>query len=60
MHRVHIGGSRRRDSLQLWRKHFHHPETIVVCIDIDPECAQFDASAEGNPVRVGKAWGNVT
>ena len=40
-------------SLQLWRKYFHHPETVVVGIDIDPDCAQFDAPAEQRHVRIG-------
>lgn len=41
------------NSLQLWRKYFHHPETVVVGIDIDPECARFDAPAEQRHVRIG-------
>lgn len=41
------------NSLQLWRKYFHHPQTVVVGIDIDPDCARFDAPAEQRHVRIG-------
>jgi SAM-dependent methyltransferase len=40
-------------SLRLWQKYFHHPETVVVGIDIDPECARLDAPAEHRHVRIG-------
>jgi SAM-dependent methyltransferase len=41
------------NSLRLWRQYFHHPETVVVGIDIDPECARFDAPSEQMHVRIG-------
>lgn len=41
------------NSLQLWQKYFHHPETVVVGIDIDPDCARFDAPTAGRHVRIG-------
>ena len=41
------------NSLILWRKYFHHPETVVVGIDIDPECVRFAAPAERRHVRIG-------
>jgi SAM-dependent methyltransferase len=40
-------------SLRLWRQYFHHPQTMVVGIDIDPNCAQYEAAAEGIHVRIG-------
>jgi hypothetical protein len=39
--------------LRLWRKYFSHPDTIVVGIDIQPECARFDSPNEGIRVRIG-------
>jgi SAM-dependent methyltransferase len=44
-----LGGS----SLRLWKRYFTHPETVIVGIDIDPECIQFDAPADGIRVRIG-------
>ena len=41
------------NSLQLWQKYFHHPDTVVVGIDIDPDCAQYDAPTAGRHVRIG-------
>jgi SAM-dependent methyltransferase len=40
-------------SLRLWKKYFHHPQTTVVGIDIDPECARFDAPPQDIHVRIG-------
>src|SRR5579862_5795534 len=41
------------NSLRLWQKYFNHPETVVVGIDIDPECARFDAPTQRRHVRIG-------
>jgi hypothetical protein len=40
-------------SLKLWRKYFEHPETIIVGVDVLPECIQFDAPATGVHIRIG-------
>ena len=40
-------------SLSLWRKYFSHASTLVVGIDIQPNCAQFAAPADGIEVRIG-------
>ena len=40
-------------SLELWKRYFSHPDTLVVGIDIDPNCAQFDAPNERKHVRIG-------
>jgi len=40
-------------SLHLWRQYFDNPETVIVGIDIDPTCAQFDSSRENVHVRIG-------
>ena len=40
-------------SLKLWRKYFEHPETIIVGVDVLPECIQFDAPAAGVHIRIG-------
>jgi len=40
-------------SLQLWRQYFEHPQTIIVGVDISPECARFDAPTDGVHVRIG-------
>jgi len=39
--------------LRLWRRYFSHPDTLVVGIDIEPICAQFDSPNEGIRVRIG-------
>jgi hypothetical protein len=39
--------------LQLWKKYFSHPDTVVVGIDILPDCAQFDSPGTGIHVRIG-------
>jgi len=44
-----FGGS----SLRLWKKYFSHADTVIVGIDIEPECIQFDAPADGIRVRIG-------
>ena len=46
-------GVLRGASLELWRKYFKHPKTIVVGIDISPDCAAFDAPTRGIHVRIG-------
>jgi hypothetical protein len=40
-------------SLKLWRKYFENPKTIIVGVDVLPECRQFDAPAAGVHVRIG-------
>jgi len=40
-------------SLQLWKRYFAHPETLIVGIDILPQCIEFDAPANGIRVRIG-------
>jgi SAM-dependent methyltransferase len=40
-------------SLRLWKQYIAHPETVVVGIDIRPECIEFDAPADGIRVRIG-------
>jgi hypothetical protein len=39
--------------LHLWRKYFSHPDTVVVGIDIQPQCVRFDSPNEGIRVRIG-------
>ena len=46
-------GVYRGASLELWRQYFSHPETVIVGIDIEPSCAQFDSPKDGKRVRVG-------
>jgi SAM-dependent methyltransferase len=41
------------NSLRLWKQYFHHPDTVIVGIDIDPTCTRFDAPAEHVHVRIG-------
>jgi hypothetical protein len=45
-------GVARGGSLQMWRQYFH-PETVVVGIDIEPTCKQFDDPAHNTHVRIG-------
>jgi hypothetical protein len=40
-------------SLKLWRKYFEHPKTIIVGMDVLPECRQFDDPAAGVHIRIG-------
>ena len=40
-------------SLKLWRQYFEHPQTIIVGVDVLPECRQFDAPAAGVHIRIG-------
>jgi SAM-dependent methyltransferase len=40
-------------SLRLWKSYFHHAETSVVGIDIEPGCARFDAPSDRIHVRIG-------
>jgi len=44
--------------LRLWRRYFPHPDTVVVGIDIEPGCAQFDSPNEGIHVRIGSQAGS--
>jgi hypothetical protein len=46
-------GILRGSSLRLWKRYFTHPETLIVGIDIEPQCMQFDAPADGIRVRIG-------
>lgn len=39
-------------SLQMWRRYLH-PDSVIVGIDIDPECKQFDDPARQVHVRIG-------
>jgi hypothetical protein len=43
----------RAASLKLWRQYFEHPKTIIVGVDVLPECVQFDAPAAGIHIRIG-------
>jgi hypothetical protein len=40
-------------SLKLWRQYFEHPKTVIVGVDVLPECARFDAPAAGTHIRIG-------
>lgn len=40
-------------SLRLWKSYFQNSGTAVVGIDINPDCAQYDAPSEGIHVRIG-------
>jgi len=40
-------------SLKLWKQYFEHPNTIIVGVDVLPECLGFDAPAAGIHVRIG-------
>jgi hypothetical protein len=40
-------------SMNLWKKYFEHPETIIVGVDVLSECQQYDAPAAGIHVRIG-------
>jgi SAM-dependent methyltransferase len=44
-----LGGA----SLRLWKRYFTHPGTLIVGIDILPECIKYDAPADGIRVRIG-------
>ena len=46
-------GVLRGASLRLWKTYFQHAETCVVGVDIDPECASYDAPTDGIHVRIG-------
>jgi SAM-dependent methyltransferase len=41
------------NSLRLWKEYFHHPQTVIVGIDIDPACTRYDAPAQQLHVRIG-------
>src|SRR6476620_6232687 len=41
-------------SLELWRKYFTHPESVIVGLDHLEQCAQFDDPAHNVFVRIGK------
>lgn len=40
-------------SLRLWKKYFTHPDTLIVGIDIKPDCIKLDSPADGIRVRIG-------
>jgi hypothetical protein len=40
-------------SMKLWRKYFEHSKTIIVGVDVLPECRQYDAPDTGVHVRIG-------
>ena len=40
-------------SLRLWKQYFNDPETVIVAIDIDATCSQFDSPPENIHVRIG-------
>lgn len=40
-------------SLKLWKRYFEHPGTIIVGVDVLPECKRFDSPADGIHVRIG-------
>jgi hypothetical protein len=46
---VNFGGS-----LELWRKYFTHPGSVVVGIDYNEKCTQFDNPEHNMYVRIGK------
>ena len=46
-------GVYRGSSLLMWREYFTHPETVIVGIDIDPDCLEFDAPERGVHVHIG-------
>ena len=39
--------------LSLWRQYFDHQDTVIVGIDIQPNCAQFAVPLRGIEVRIG-------
>ena len=40
-------------SLQLWKQYFDNPQTIIVGVDVLPECKRFDAPDSGVHIRIG-------
>lgn len=46
---VSFGGS-----LELWRKYFTNPDSVIVGLDSNPKCSQFDAPEHNVHVRIGK------
>ncbi|MGA2552808.1 MAG: class I SAM-dependent methyltransferase [Burkholderiaceae bacterium] len=40
-------------SLNLWRSYFSHRDTVIVGVDIEPGCMQFNAPERGISVRIG-------
>lgn len=46
-------GVYRGASLELWKRYFSHPDTLIVGIDIDPACSRFDAPNDRRYVRIG-------
>ena len=40
-------------SLKLWRQYFSNPKTIIVGVDVLPQCRQLDAPSAGIHIRIG-------
>ncbi len=40
-------------SLELWRKYFTHPDTVIIGIDNNPKCKQFDNPDNNVHIRIG-------
>jgi len=40
-------------SIKLWKEYFEHPKTMIVGVDVLPECRRFDAPEAGVHVRIG-------
>jgi hypothetical protein len=40
-------------SLRMWKEYFSHPDTVIVGIDIEPNCIRYDAPSKGIRVRIG-------
>ena len=45
-------GVYRGNSTKMWRRYFH-PDSVIIGIDIDPNCAQFDNPDSNIHVRIG-------
>lgn len=46
---VNLGGS-----LELWRKYFTHPDSVIVGVDYNEKCARFEDPGHNLFVRIGK------
>ena len=40
-------------SLKLWRQYFDNAKSIIVGVDVLPECIRYDAPAAGIHIRIG-------